>query len=156
MAPLNAMVAPLHNADRTACPGASLVARIGYGVLLPVAVFISYQFTLIESTSGTGSWDGMGLFFGSLFIVPGLVLLNGWVIPLRWERRLALFLAGLILPAVVGLAEYGWLYGPSPIRAAINAAFVAPFVWVWVFAFLLCAPLGTVILRAIWRRIRRR
>lgn len=132
------------------------MARMGYGVLLPVMVFIGYQFALIGSTSGTGSWDGMSLFFGSLFLVPGLVLLNGWVVPLRWKRGLAPFLAGLILPAIIGLTEYGWLYGPSPIRAAVNAAFVAPFVWVWAFLCLLCAPLGAVILRAVWHRLRRR
>lgn len=149
------MGAPPLNSDRTARPGTSLGARLGYGVLLPVTVFIGHQFALIESTSGTGSWDGMSLFFGSLVIVPGLVLLNGWVIPLQWKRRLTVLLAGLLLPASIGLTEYVWLYGPSPMRAAINAAFVAPFIWVWAFTLLLCVPLVTVILRAVWHWSRR-
>lgn len=78
----------------------------------------------------------MGIFFGSLVIVPGLLVLNGWVIPVRWGRRRCVFLAGVMLPVVIGVIEYFWLHGPSRTRSAINSAFVAPFVWIWLFTAL--------------------
>jgi hypothetical protein len=54
----------------------SILSKTGYGILLPLIVFVAYQFVLIGSQDGTGSWDGMVIFFGTLFIAPGLLLLN--------------------------------------------------------------------------------
>lgn len=130
----------------------STTAKIAYGVLLPLVVFIAYQFALIGSQSGTGSWDGMTLFFGSLFITPGLLIANGWVIPVQWDSRIAVLLAGLGLPAVVGAVEFCWLYGPYKIRWAINSTMQAPFPWIWLFTALLFVPLLISIVYAVRRR----
>jgi hypothetical protein len=132
--------------------GVSTTTRIAYGILLPLVVFIVYQFILIGSQSGTGSWDGMSLFFGSIFIVPGLLLANCWVIPTRWGGRMAVLLAGLGLPTVVGVVEFFWLYGPDKIRWAINSIMVAPFPWIWLFIVLLFMPLLISIVYAARRR----
>jgi hypothetical protein len=130
----------------------SLVAKIGLGILLPVATFVGYQAALIGSTSGTGSWDGMGIFFGSIVIVPGLLVLNCWVIPVRWVKKRSVFLAGAMLPAVIGFVEYFWLHGPYKIRGAINAVFVAPGTWIWFFIIMLFTPLIVSLTYALARR----
>lgn len=117
-------------------------AKLGYGVLLPAILFIVYQIVLIGSMNSTGGWEGMGIAFGSLVIVPALLIANCWVLFVAWMRRTAVMLAGIALPAVIGTAEYFLLHGPSWIRWAINAAFVAPFTWLWLFAMRLFAPLA--------------
>jgi hypothetical protein len=101
------------NSEQTTNHQVSTPSKIGYGILLPEIVFVAYQLILIGSTSGTGSWDGMGVFFGSVFIVPGLLVANCWVIPIHWEQKGSAFLAGLMTPAVIGAIEFFWLYGPS-------------------------------------------
>ncbi len=140
------------NQEHASVNKVSLVAKIGLGILLPVATFVAYQTALIGSTSGTGSWDGMGIFFGSIVIVPGLLVLNCWVIPVRWVQKRSVFLAGAMLPAAIGLVEYLWLHGPYKIRGAINAAFVAPGTWIWFFIIMLFAPLIVSLAYALARR----
>jgi len=115
-------------------------AKFSFGVVLPVLAFIGYQVALVGSSSGHGNWEGMGVAYGSIVIVPGLFVINIWIFPLQWQRRFTVFLAGLALPAVIGLVEYFWIYGTGT-RRAINAAFVAPFLWIWMFVALLFAPL---------------
>lgn len=129
----------------------SIWAKIGYGILIPVLGFIGFQAALIQSTSGTGSWDGMGIAFGSIVLVPGLLITNGWILPLRWNRRSTVLLAGLGLPAVIALLEYLWLYGNAS-RWLINAAFVAPFYWIWAFVILMFLPLCASIIHAVAHR----
>jgi hypothetical protein len=138
--------------ERAEMPSVSLVAKIGFGILIPVVFFVGYQLALIGSTSGTGSWDGMSLFFGSLVIVPGLLVVNCWVLPLRWKRKFTLFFAGMMLPAAIGLVEYLWLQGPTKARAAINGAFVAPCIWIWLFGVAFFVPLIVSVTHAVIRR----
>ena len=126
--------------------------KIGYGILLPELAFIAIQFILIESTSGTGRWDGMGIFFGSIFIIPGLLIANFWVVPIQWGRRSALLFSGLAIPAAIGAVEYLWLWGPSRIRWAINSTIVEPFLWIWLFALLMFMPLLISIVFAVRNR----
>jgi len=42
------------NQEHASVNGVSVAARIGLGILLPVATFVAYQLALIGSTSGTG------------------------------------------------------------------------------------------------------
>jgi len=126
-------------------------AKIGYGVVLPVAAFVLYQALLLESLSGTGSWDGILLGLGLIFMVPGLLLAGCWVLAWPWTSRLKVFAAGLALPAVLALVEYLWLYGSDAIRHAINAALVSPFAWIWVFVALMFVPLAASLALA-WKR----
>jgi len=65
---------------------------------------------LIESTRGTGSFGGMTVFFLSLFIVPALLVINLWVLLVRWQGHFRAFLAGLALPFAVGATELLLLY----------------------------------------------
>lgn len=130
----------------------STLSKIGYGIVLSETVFVAYQLTLIGSTSGTGSWDGMTIFFGTLFIVPGLLVANCWVIPIQWSRRGTIFFAGLMVPAVIGVIEFLWLYGSDKIRWAIKSAMSAPSFGTWLFIFLLFTPLFISIIYAVRSR----
>lgn len=141
------------NSEQAVNHQVSIPSKIGYGILLPLMIFIVYQFILIGSQDGTGSWDGMSLFFGSLFIVPGLLIANCWVIPIRWSKRRVVFLTGLGLPAVIGAVEFFWLFGPHKLRWAINSTMVAPFPWIWLFVVLLFSPLLISVIGAIRRRL---
>lgn len=129
----------------------SILAKIVNAILVPDLLFIAGQAALVESTSGTGSWDGMGIAFGSLVLVPGLLVLNCWVMPLRWQRKLRVFIAGLLIPAFISLTEYLWLHGPRPLRAAMYHASVAPFLWFWFYGFLLFVPLLASLSFAVMR-----
>lgn len=126
--------------DREAKASLSGLAKLGYGLALPVLVLLVCEAALLHSLSGSGSWDGMGLAIVTVLSIPGMLVANGWVFPLRWSARRHLFAAGLALPAVLVLVEYLWLYG-GPFRRLINAAFVAPFLWIWLFVLLLFVPL---------------
>jgi hypothetical protein len=88
----------------------SALSRAFNGLLLPVALFILLQVVLIESTRGTGSFGGMMIFFWSLALVPAVVVLNLWVLFVRWQGHFRAFFAGLALPAAVGVAEALFLY----------------------------------------------
>jgi hypothetical protein len=127
----------------------SITVKVLYGVLFPIALFIAYQLALIKSASGTGQWDGMMIFFGSIVIVPGLLVANCWVIPVRWQRKGRAFLAGLALPAVIGVIEYFWLHGGSTKRAAIEAALEA--IWPWPLLVLMVIPLLVSIAHTVFR-----
>jgi hypothetical protein len=135
-------------------PTASLsgLTKFGYGLALPVLVLFFCEAALLHSLSSSGSWDGMGLAIATVISVPGILVANGWVLPLRWSARRHLFAAGLALPAVLLLVEYLWLYG-GPFRRIINAAFVAPFLWIWLFVLLLFLPLiASIVHRTIQNR----
>lgn len=129
----------------------STIAKIGYGILLSDIVFVAYQFILIKSTEGSESWDGMLIFFGTLFIAPGLLVANCWVIPYPWKRKGIAWLAGLMIPAVIGAIEFLWLHGPDKVRWAIKSAMAAP-LWVWLFILLPFVPLLISVMYTIRRR----
>lgn len=131
---------------------ASRAARLGCGVVLPTILFVIYQILLLVSLDSGGGWDGIGIAFGSLIVVPGLLIANCWTLFLPWQRKSTLFFAGTALPALVSVMELLMVHGPYRIRWAINAAFVAPFVWLWLFAIILFTPLGYLTWRAIMRR----
>lgn len=132
----------------------SRAAKLGCGVVLPAILFVIYQILLLVSLDSGGGWDGIALAFGSLVIVPGLLIANGWTLFLSWPRKSPLFFAGMALPALVGVMELLMVHGPYRIRWAINAAFVAPFPWLWLFAIALFSPLGFLTWRAARRRNR--
>jgi hypothetical protein len=90
----------------------------------------------------------MSIFFGSIFIIPGLLIANCWVVPIQWGKRSAVYFSGLAIPAEIGAIEYFWLFGPDKIRWAINSVNVAPFPWIWLFV-----PLLISIIYAVRRRL---
>lgn len=95
-----------------ALPGTPVAAgtKLGYGLVLPLGVFLLYQFWLMGTRDGTGSWDGMNIFFWSLGLIPGLAIANIWVFPLTWRKRSHLFCAALALPAIVAFWEFGFIF----------------------------------------------
>jgi hypothetical protein len=130
-------------------PPISVLARIGNGVLLPVVVFVGWQYLLIASTSGTGSWAGMTIFFASLAVVPGLLVLDLWVLGVRWRGHFRAFFAGLALPAVVGAFETWLLYGPKSQHRSLNSFLETPYAPLAAIA--LCVPLIVVLVRQLVR-----
>ena len=119
-------------------------AKFGYGVALPVLTLVIYQVLLGVSLDSSGSWDGMGLVVAMILSIPGMLVANCWVPMHSWATRRKVLVAGLALPALLALTEFLWLYG-GPARRIINAAFVAPFIWVWLFVALLYLPLAASI-----------
>lgn len=131
-------------------PPVSVLARLGNGVLLPLVLFVGWQYLLIASTSGTGSWAGMTLFFASLAVVPALLVLDLWVLGVRWRGHFRCFFAGLALPALVGAFE-GWLmYGPTAQHRSLDRLLDTPYAPLAAIA--LCVPLIAAIVHALRRR----
>ena len=131
-------------------PAVSVRARAGNGVLLPMVPFVLWQFALMESTRGTGSWAGMLVFFGSLFLVPALLVLNLWVLAVPWRGHFRAFFAGLALPALVGALEAWAMMGSGSAQQALNRLIdhpLAPLV-----PILMCAPLIAAITHLVMRR----
>jgi len=118
----------------------------------PLALFVALQPLLLTATSGSGGFEGMGVVLVGVVATPALLLLNSWVLFVRWRKNTSLGLGGLVLPGVVGLVESLWTVGPTPIRWLINATIVAPFLWIWLFVGLLFVPLIVSITRARRRR----
>jgi len=133
-----------------AAPPVSVLARIGNGVLLPVALFVGWQFLLIETTRGSGSWAGMMVFYVSLALVPALLVLNLWVLGVRWRGHFRVLFAGLALPVFVGLLELLALHGSTSQQRALDRFVDHPLAPL--LPILLCAPLIAAIVHAILRR----
>ena len=119
-------------------------------MLLPLVVFVIWQFVLIASTSGTGSWAGMTIFFSSLVTVPVLAVLNLWVLVPRWRGHFRAFVAGLGLPAAFGALELLMLHGPTKQKDLLGAAIDSPLAPL--VAILFCVPLIAAVVHAILRR----
>lgn len=132
----------------------SVLARLGNGVLLPMVLFVLWQFALIASTRGTGSWGGMTVFFSSLVTVPALIVLDLWVLAVRWRGHFRAFFAGLALPAAFGALEALVMFGSrrtlAPLESALDSPF-APFV-----AIAFAVPLIAAVTMALGRRRRER
>ncbi|HUN68944.1 MAG TPA: hypothetical protein VMU46_09105 [Burkholderiales bacterium] len=131
-------------------PAVSVLARIGNGVLLPLALFLLWQFALIESTRGTGSWAGMLIFFGSLILVPALVVLDLWVLAVPWRGHFRAFFAGLALPAVVGAIEAWAMFASGSPQQALERLAVHPLAPL--VPILMCAPLIAAVTHLVMRK----
>lgn len=132
----------------------SVLARFGNGVALPMVLFVLWQWVLIASTSGTGSWAGMTVFFTSLVTVPALLVLDSWVLAVRWRGHFRAFFAGLALPAIVGAAEFYLMHGGSRRGSLGDAVLASPLAPLVLIA--LAVPLIAATTLAIGRRRRER
>lgn len=132
----------------------SLLARLGNGVLLPMALFVLWQFALIASTSGTGSWAGMTVFFSSLVTVPALIVLDLWVLAVRWRSHFRALFAGFALPAAFGALEALVMHGSGRTLAPLESALENPFAPLVAIAFAI--PLVAAVTMAVARRRRER
>jgi hypothetical protein len=133
----------------------SFKARVGYGILLPLAAFLGFQYELIESTRGDGTFAGMGLAFGLFWIVPALLVMNGWVVPIAWQSRLTVFIAGTMLPSAIGVAEF-LLVHPQQFMRNINGRLYqfTPFQFK-LFVVLLFVPMVVSLIYAAMRKWRK-
>lgn len=125
----------------TSRPSVSASAKLLYGFVIPLALFVALQLGLLTATSGTGGFEGMGVVLVGIVATPSLLVLNTWLLFVRWRINYSLSLGGLLLPGVIGLMESLWTVGPASVRGLINATIVSPFLWIWVFVGLLFVPL---------------
>ena len=128
---------------QTPNPASSITAsaKILYGFVIPLIGFLALQAALLTATSGHGGFEGMGVALVGVVATPALLVLNAWVLFVRWRRKGTLAIGGLMLPGVIGLMESLWTVGPTPIRWLINSTIVSPFLWIWLFIGLLFVPL---------------
>jgi hypothetical protein len=132
-----------------------LARRIGFGLALPIVAFIAWQLGLVASTSGSGSWDGMTVFFASLVLVPALLVAGCWVLPWAWSSLVRLVLAGLSLPGIVAMLEYAWLHrGGYRLGRLIDTALHSGHPALGLFVVALYAPLVVAIVHAVRSRAR--
>ena len=127
-------------------------SRIVCGVVLPVVVFIAFQLALMSLENGNGSWDGINILFVSLFAVPGLLLLNLWVVPVRWTAALRALGAGLLLPAALGALELSWQSDDRGWNPAMEDFLGPPYVAATLCAVAALAPLVISLVVALRRR----
>lgn len=128
-----------------------MLSRFLNGLLLPVALFILWQLVLAETTRGTGSFAGMVLFFASLFVVPALLVLNLWVVLIRWRGHFAAFFAGLAIPAAAGALELVIMYGSKGQHRTLQHVIDSPLLPLAAIPFFL--PLiATLVHRAVQSR----
>ena len=127
---------------------------LGYGLLLPVAGLIAFDFMLGEMSRGKGGFEAALLLVIGVFIVPGLLVANCWLFFVRWSNRALVFLAGSVLPALVGATQAVILYGPRDFdRWSKSMLDARPWLW-WAILALLFAPLMALALRQLARRLR--
>ena len=119
-----------------------------------MALFVAWQWVLIGSTSGTGSWAGMTVFFASLVVVPALAVADLWVLAPRWRGHWRAFGAGLLLPAAVGAIEAWMMFGGQRSLRPLGAVIESPYLPLVAIAFF--APLFAAVVHAVARRRRER
>jgi hypothetical protein len=129
-------------------------AILGYGLLLPVAGLIAFDFALGEASRGKGGFEAAWLVILGVFVVPGLLVANCWLFFVRWAGRARVFLAGLALPALIGAAQVVILYGPRDFGRWGNAVLTARPWLLWVFLALFFTPLLALVLRQLVRHPR--
>ena len=81
----------------------SVSPRFWLGVVLPI-VLLALWIALLIATGHGRQGAPLVMFFASFVALPATMLANCWVLFVNWKTRARLFLAGLALPALVGLA----------------------------------------------------
>lgn len=117
-----------------------VVIRALFALVLAEVFFIACQALLIHSIDGTGSWDGMGIAFGSLVLVPMLLVTNCWVVITRLRHKWMVLLTSLLIPGTTAILEYLWLNYKFGVRNFMQHLFVGQY-WLWFFIFLNFLPL---------------
>jgi len=83
------------------------------GAFVPLIVFIGYDLLLFRSVAGKGEalgFAGMVLIFWSWIIIPGLFIANALILRISWKSRFGVLIAGFVLPAIIGVGDYLFLY----------------------------------------------
>ena len=80
------------------------------GVVIP-AIGLALVVTAALATGQGKAEAPMLLFFASLVAVPGVLLLNCWVLFVAWSSRIRMLVAACAIPAVVGLGALLVVHG---------------------------------------------
>ena len=86
----------------------SISTRFVLGSLVP-SVLLALCIVLIV-VSGKGE-PPMIVILASLFVVPGVMLLNCWVLFVDWQHRYRLVVSAAVLPAIVILGSILFVHG---------------------------------------------
>ena len=107
------------NDANTVPPVLSVGWRILFGIVLPVLVLVAVIFVLLASAPRGGEKWGyrwLGLLGFSLYVVPSVILLNCWLLCVRWQKCKAAFLAGMPIAAIAAIWAVLYFYGPACFR----------------------------------------
>ena len=88
--------------------------KVALGVALPMTTFLIFDMLLFRSVGGKGEdlgFGGMALLFWSFIILPVLLAAGALLMRPSWKSKTAVVLVGFVLPTVVALYEYHYLYG---------------------------------------------
>ena len=89
----------------------SVAGRFWLGVALPTLLLVLFLLFLVFVT-GHGKGAGpASVFVLSFFAVPIMLIVNCWVLFVRWQDRGWLFAAGTALPLCVGFAAAYMIHG---------------------------------------------
>ena len=125
-------------------------ARKAYlGIALPLALFALWQWILVETTRGDGTFSGMLLFLAQAALLPAVAVANAWTLPLAWRSPPALVAAGCALPAAVGAVEVALVHGTGSFRAWLEGFISGGGGWLAVA--LLYAPLAAALVHRLRR-----
>lgn len=126
-------------------------AILGWGLILPVASLVAFDVAIGEASRGTGGFEAAWLAIVGFFVVPGMLLANCWLFFVRWSRRARVFLAGLVLPTLMGGAEAALMHGSRGFDRWANSVSVQ-LPWLrWAFLAVFFLPLLTLALRSLAR-----
>ena len=102
-----------------------LSTKFWLGAVIP-AIGLALVVT-VELATGQGEAEApMLLFFASLVAVPGVLLLNCWVLFVAWSSRIRMLVAACAIPALVGLGAVLLLHGTGHWRE-VGIVILLPF-----------------------------
>lgn len=105
---------------------ATVARKFWLGNALPIVLLAAFIFYLVVVTGRGREWAPLALVAASVVIVPVTMFVNCWVLFIGFRDRLALFLAGLVLPFIVAAALTAYLHGKGDARHA-GELFILPF-----------------------------
>ena len=127
-------------------------AILGNGLLLPVALLVTFEVALAEASRGEGGFEAAYLAIIGILVTPGLLLANCWLFFRRWHSHWRVFFAGLALPMLMGVSLALMLYAPRDLSRWGNSMLNAWPWLLWAVLALFYVPLVVVVIRAIVRR----
>jgi len=105
---------------------ATVARKFWLGNALPIGLLALFIVYLVVVTGRGREWAPLAVLAASVVVVPVTMLVNCWVLFIGFRDRLALFLAGLVLPFVVSAALTAYLHGKGDARDA-GELFLLPF-----------------------------
>lgn len=82
---------------------ASIAARLGWGVVLPMLLFGLYILVIVFAVRVGQGFAPAGVLVLSVFAFPVMLLVNCWVLLVDWQSRSSLVGAGFVVPVAVSV-----------------------------------------------------